>query len=251
MKKILGVTLIELMLALTGTAFILSLLSSIYLTAQTSFTTQSDLSQLQDNARIAASFLTHDIHLAGYIGCAKLTADFPLKNTTDFILNADNKISVNKDSITVRHADTAHDNLLAPMSDYSILQTAQDVKFFVDDILLIADCKSADIFKVKEIYRISGGQEIMAEKPLSNFYQMDAEVSKLEFNTYTAGNTGRLNNKNEPVYALYLNNTELVEGVKELRAVLDQDKAKITGISLLLTLMPASRQWRHYIALRE
>src|SRR3990167_11166053 len=81
-----GMTLIELMLALTLSTFILSFLYEIYLAAENNRRMQHNLMTIQENTQLISQLIAQHVRMSGYAGCAKLTKDFPIKNNvlTDF-----------------------------------------------------------------------------------------------------------------------------------------------------------------------
>ena len=64
MKKIIGLTLIELMLALTLSILLLSGIYAVFIFSQKILQTQMSLIQIQENIRVIAETLTHDIQYA-------------------------------------------------------------------------------------------------------------------------------------------------------------------------------------------
>ncbi|MDE2196869.1 MAG: PilW family protein [Gammaproteobacteria bacterium] len=66
-----GLSLVELMIALTVGVILLAGVVSIFISSRRSYSTNNAVSQLQENGRFAMDFITHDTRLAGYMGCAK------------------------------------------------------------------------------------------------------------------------------------------------------------------------------------
>lgn len=256
-KKMYGFSLIELMLALTISMAVISMISTIYLAAQKNFSLQSELSDIHENAYIAIELLNSDIRKAGYIGCAKLTEDFPLKNFFQYGMNLKNKISSTQNEISVRHAGRHHANLIEPMQDYSKLSVTAQPRFSEGDILIISDCTAAEIFKVGHVFNTKEIQQITPSEPLSNLYDKNAEVSQFEVNTYFIGETDRQRRSGEPIFALFKKDihdqkSELVEGVNAMNIKLVEN-----GVSMMLTISSSqdasklSKRWDNYITLRE
>ncbi|MFO1342830.1 MAG: PilW family protein [Burkholderiales bacterium] len=71
-----GVTLIELMVAMTLALGIVAAVSYIYIQGKTGFVVQDNRSRLQENARLAYSVMSRDLLMGGYFGCVKPVADF-------------------------------------------------------------------------------------------------------------------------------------------------------------------------------
>jgi type IV pilus assembly protein PilW len=68
-KQIRGLSLVELMVAITIGLIILAAVSSLFVNTKQTYTSQDSLARLQENARFAMHFLIKDIRLAGYFGC--------------------------------------------------------------------------------------------------------------------------------------------------------------------------------------
>ena len=64
-----GMTLIELMVAMTIGLFLMLVLSAAYFNATQLFRTQNQLAELQDNGRSAIEVLTKELRMVGYLGC--------------------------------------------------------------------------------------------------------------------------------------------------------------------------------------
>ncbi|MGD0960676.1 MAG: PilW family protein [Methylomonas sp.] len=77
-----GVSLIELMVALTLGLIILSGLGYSYVATRQGFREQEALSQMQEDARLAFEIMRKDILMAGYTGCSNDPANLPSMNNT-------------------------------------------------------------------------------------------------------------------------------------------------------------------------
>lgn len=64
-----GLTLIELMIALVITSLILLALTRVFVSTRLTYQTDEGLARLQENARFAIQFLTHDLRMTGNAGC--------------------------------------------------------------------------------------------------------------------------------------------------------------------------------------
>lgn len=70
-----GLTLIELMIAMVISAILMIGIVNIYSATKQAYKISEEFSVLQENARVAFRFLTKDIRMAGYLGCAWSTGD--------------------------------------------------------------------------------------------------------------------------------------------------------------------------------
>jgi type IV pilus assembly protein PilW len=73
-----GISLIEIMIALTIGLFLLAGLYQIFISTKQSYRLADAQSRLQENARYALELLNHDIRLAGYFGCSGVSATNPI-----------------------------------------------------------------------------------------------------------------------------------------------------------------------------
>ena len=71
LRFIRGVSLIELMIAITISAILLLGVGTIFSTSRRTYSVDEDFARLQENARVALKYLVEDFRMAGYVGCAK------------------------------------------------------------------------------------------------------------------------------------------------------------------------------------
>ena len=81
-KKQKGVTLVELMIAVTISSIVMIGIGSVYTSSKRSFKLQEEFSRLQENGRFAINHITRFVRGAGYSGCASA-----IKNSTTNHLN--------------------------------------------------------------------------------------------------------------------------------------------------------------------
>lgn len=67
-----GMTLVEIMISLLIGAFLLGGVLQIFINSKQTYRMQDAVSRLQENGRFALEFLTHEIRMAGHIGCASV-----------------------------------------------------------------------------------------------------------------------------------------------------------------------------------
>lgn len=182
--KSLGFTLIEILGAMMLSAAILIILFEVYLTTVKSYDLLNSLQNIKNNAQHALQILTTEASLAGYIGCAKLTDDFPIHSYQHHSITPTNQIKFDDVSMAVRHASVENVILLENMDTYDRLKVAANILFKVGDFLLISDCRQAEIFKIKKVGEWQGLQVLTTEQPLHHLYQEKAEVSFYENNRF-------------------------------------------------------------------
>jgi type IV pilus assembly protein PilW len=81
MKKQQGLSLIELMIAITLGLILMAGVLQVFLSSKTVYTTQQALSRIQETGRLAIDFLARDIRMAGYMGCASRSSEMKITNT--------------------------------------------------------------------------------------------------------------------------------------------------------------------------
>jgi len=69
-KRLQGLSLVELMVALAISSILMGGVLYVFNSGKRTYTLQTDLAELQDNARFVMDELTRDIRMAGYFGCA-------------------------------------------------------------------------------------------------------------------------------------------------------------------------------------
>lgn len=212
-----GATLIELMITLTISIILLSLLSVIYLATENQNIFIATLNTVNENSRFALQKLSHELKMAGFIGCPTLRPDLLLNNATAYPLNSSNIVELNQDAIgstrlTVRHRSARADTLAQPMTEPSRLELSAHFQIENEAVLVISDCRHADIFQAKQVTQQAGGQRIVSFTPLRYRYSQGAEIGLLEVNTYWI--------EKNALYQLDLsgNKSELVEGIQRLKA---------------------------------
>lgn len=230
-SKLMGFSLLEVMIGLTLSAFILTGLVKIFSVTYKNYLFQVDLTTMQNNSRIANKILSSEIHYADYLGCASLSNEFPLINHTEYSINPrkiisgyiGDKVKPNTEGFTVIHADPVHAELIHQAQiGTEIIVTGSPI-FVAGDTLVISDCKHVEIFQVKTSYMTKDGlQKITSLSSFSYKYDANAEVSHFLKNSFFIAETKR-NNKNSPKkYGLFYENihknkTELIENITNMK----------------------------------
>lgn len=218
-----GVSLVELMIAMTLGLMMIGGTISIFSSSQRVYTTTEALSRLQENARFAFGMLTRDIRMAGYMGCAGAYTPVTntLNNTTDYAYNFNRAIegfettknstvwspTINasiieplpgRDVITLRTVVgggtrvTKHPGGTPPGS--ANIQVAPPHDLVDEDIVMVTDCISSAIFQITNIDVTGTGHNIVhnqggsttpgnSTQKLGKSYK-DGEILKLTTMTY-------------------------------------------------------------------
>lgn len=265
-KNQLGMTLIEMMLALSLSIFLISVVLKMYLIAESSQIAQTDLLTIQQNMQMISQILKHEVKASSYFGCAKFTDDFPFKNNSIYILNQKNRIEkyqntdvkAGTDAIRFWHASARSAFLVKTMRGYSDLYVSASLPIKSGDNLIISDCQTAEIFQVKQVLVIDNNtKKIVSKNPLSQFYKIHSEINLLEVVVYFIGANNALFTKD-----VRGNKSELVEGISQMKITIYQiennkltahsvgdltNSGEIKGISFDLDLL--HKKWYVYAAL--
>lgn len=231
-------TLIEMLLALTLSLFMLSMIFQLYEVAENSRASQEALIDIEENANAVSDILQRAVHESRYFGCAKLTDDFPFVNHLSFKLNQHNKIEeyhdaaikVGTDAIHFWHSSIRNTALIKTMRGYSELYVNKNksLPLSENDNVILSDCKTAEAFQIRQVVPIDKNTiKIISKIPLSKFYPVHSEVNKLDVQAYFVGLTKRMDKDHHPISALFLKNNagkkqELVENISNMKIYFSQ-----------------------------
>ena len=100
-----GFSLIELLVAVTISLFVLAGVGVVMVSSRTSYETQNFNARLQENARFAVQFLSYDLRMAGYWGCAtELAAGAPLTVSANSYTSIEGVNVGIGDNLTIQYA---------------------------------------------------------------------------------------------------------------------------------------------------
>lgn len=209
-----GLSLIELMIAITLSLVLTLGVIQIFSSSKQTNRTQSALGGIQENARFALDTLSYDLRMAGNIGCNRSAAVSNIKADTNLddigggiqgyeygdalpaVLLRDDTGSSSKnpnktndiktivsgtDAIVIRYASpSAIDVASATKTSVTLAAAPGDIS--AGEPLIISDCQNADIFIAAEI---DGNTIKLADKiEFSKIYGKDAEVAPLKYSAY-------------------------------------------------------------------
>lgn len=265
-----GFSLVEMMVAVTLGLIILAAVAKIFATSRSTYAHEEGLARVQEGGRFSMEFLATDIRMAGYKGCNSDSSTGNVNNIAtpatnayqllaggirsyrytgsgtalsdwspalpaDFFSNGD--VQAGTDVIVVQYASTLDTNLTGNMgatnANIQILSTAAiSSEIHANDILVISDCTSTDVFRATNVSSGSGTTTIAhssssnSSNNLSKNYDTRASIMKLVSRAYYIG-TGA---SGEPsLMRKELANAaasppivtqELVEGVQDMRILL-------------------------------
>nr|MBS0019733.1 PilW family protein [Gammaproteobacteria bacterium] len=248
-----GVSIVEIMVALTVSLVLLGGVLQVYLGTTQANRVHEGISRIQENGRFAMAFLSRDIRMADFWGCANfadVTNNLDPAGGAGYIdFGAGGVVGTeggsNPDSLILR---SAFDTALSLQPPYGP-QASADVKVVAgnglnqSDIVVVSDCEKADIFQITNSNPDGSGQLVHntgnttspgnynATNPgcpgggnaqcLSKVYGQEASVYRLrEIQYFIANNPG-----GEP--ALFRNDgsgsLELAEGIENLQILYGED----------------------------
>ena len=218
-----GMSLIELMIAMTLGIMMLSTAISLLVTNKRVYTEQNEMGALQENARFAIDLLVKDIRLAAFVGCSD-----EVTNVTNHLGNANTvnianfsetatsaliegresnfnswfpsastesiaEMDTTSDGITIRHFQPTDISLLNNMATTADALTINNTNGALDTLandsfVAISDCGGADIFQANQIDRTNN--IITPSANLSRIYLKDnANIHLLRNHRYFIKNS--------------------------------------------------------------
>lgn len=220
-----GYSLVELMLVISLSLFLSVGLINIFIHSKNIDQLTRGLNEIQTKVQLAFHLLSHDIRMAGFIGCVRLIDFLPLNSyltpSTRLVVwhkgNTTAKLSLprlvhyqnDSDAILVQFLDPNTFQIKNAQSDQIVLASRK--AFRPKDILMISDCLHAERIHWNHIHLIYR-------------YHLDSEIGFFNKIIYYIGDTGRYSENGQRIYALYRRNlnqsihkpVELIEGVKNM-----------------------------------
>jgi type IV pilus assembly protein PilW len=216
-----GFSLIEFLIAMTIGVLLLSGLIEWFLHCQNSFMLQTAWINLKNNGKLAAAIMQADIKQAGYIGCAKLTSDFPIY-AASYPPIASLKLLGGERDITIMHAKYPPIPILSIQKNQVIVPVSAHIQ--VGDVMLVSDCEKAELIIIKNHIKKGPLQIIFIQTPLHFSFNAKAELSRWEVNHFFIAKTARHHSDGSPIFALFKQGikqekTELVEDILQMNII--------------------------------
>lgn len=261
-KRYHGLSIVELLVALAISSFLMLGISTIYLDSQKTDKLGAALSRIQETGRFALNYIAKDVRMAGYQGCMDpetlevniiannaptgnlfLTAlrGYEVEDTTwangeefdDTDIESD--ALVGSDVIAIQKATVADTELSGNMtaSNANIQIASNPMNFQQNDIVIIADCENADMFRITNnpssgATTLAHANSVNSDNRLSALYDENASIMFFQSIVYFVKDTGRTNAQGLAINALYRQTDnlglatsflieELVEGVDSMQ----------------------------------
>jgi type IV pilus assembly protein PilW len=188
-----GLTLVEMMVAITIALIILAAVATLFITTRTTYKFQEGMARVQESGRFAIEFIANDVRMAGYTGCIKKSAtikndvndayatDYRLgnylvgytytgtgtSNSTDWTPPLPSDLNTNEvvpytDVITIRRSSDDTVPLSAKMSPDNtgdVVINGNPLGLNKYDIVIVADCNHADMFQITAPDSLSGSAD--------------------------------------------------------------------------------------------
>lgn len=251
-----GITLIEFMIGCVLTLILLGILFSIGFSAQKIFQQQQTMLMIQNDINEIKNIFSENIHQAGFIGCAKLTDNFPVKNGSSILLQKANRIAPYGEGFQTWYAADGNVSLYKNMRQSAILIVSTDSPIRVGDVLIISDCQTMDVFVIKKIQTEKHAIKITAKTSLSKLYDTNAAIFLLANNAFYVVDT------KDGARGLFWRDQhnqkiELSHRIKKMDVAYDMDaENNMRGVSIHLQIAANFissfyQNWYFYVALQQ
>ncbi len=205
-----GLTLIELLIAMTLGILLTFGVTEIYINSKQTYRSQDGLARMQENARFALDFIARDVRSSGYVGCSNIKtitpniiattpiiADYTMdtaltghqnlggQSWTPSLPSGVNSVVDDTDVITTisgGQCSTPLSTDMTAVSDAVAIATANECGFAQNDVVIIANCGSADIFRITNAPGSSGQ---LNHGDLAFSYITDSASEVLSYNSST------------------------------------------------------------------
>lgn len=236
-----GYTLLEVMLSLVIMMAVVAFVLEGYLYYQKQFSWLRDQLELERKAERVISLMREQIHLAGFIGCAKLTKDFPLVGGHDNELSPDNKLEVTKQNhLTIRGMTDMAPLLNPAAKGTSFIETTAKNHWKEKRRMMITNCLYGEMIEIKNINRHSKILRIELTHPLQFSYAAGESVGELSIREFYVEQSSLF------IKERYAMAREIIQDVTEMVFHLNK---KGVSIDFKLALKTATRDWHLFSAL--
>lgn len=214
--KQVGISLIELLVAIALGSLVLLGLFNVYAAVKTLYREQNIVAVWQENLRLVSNIFLTNISSAGFAGCRKLT-ELKLINHSPLVFSSVNSIigfsaahlpnylqgivKPDTDVLQIQKADKNIAFVLAPVVRGSAkIQVNKNPATKFNNWLLLADCMNAELFQAKTFtYNMINSANNFAE----NYQAKVSTVGRFEEIVFFIGDTGRVDETGRHINALY------------------------------------------------
>ena len=267
-----GMTLVDLLVGCTIGLFLVGVMGAVYLGSKTTFVAQDSGARIQENGRFAVDVLSNDLRMSGFRGCRSIDPRTNLPQAVNNTLNSAATLRYNYaqpiwasrnvsggwapaleapltglspnaagDVLVLRRPVGVGWSLVGEMAATSdALSITATANFTTSDLLMVADCASADVLQATNatpgangsIAHVVGANAIVpgvATAALSRRYAHDARVWRMQSVMYylaaSTRHTGQMAlwSHTTPVYDGSPATAELVTGVERMAVTFGVD----------------------------
>lgn len=174
-----GISLVEVLVALVISLFLLAGIIQVYVGNKSSYTFSNSISRIQENGRYALETMAQDLRMAGFFGCAifdpedDAAMDSIVNNLNpngvgytddihnflekDLVEGTENDGLNGSDSITMRGAEPGNVTVQPPYGSVSAqIMVSQPHNLVEGDIVMVSNCRGADIMQISNINAANG-----------------------------------------------------------------------------------------------
>lgn len=283
-----GLSLIELLIALTLGIFLVFGVIEVYVSSKQTYRSQDALSRLQENARFALDTLVSDTRRAGYAGCSLIdSVNITVANGSPTIApysaalsfygyqNTGNKVwdpalpteltiplgglilADDTDILTVQSAGACSTALTANMANTGddITIDAGSCSFSADDVIMVSDCNNVDLVRINAPITGTTDISLPPTQGLSKAYTTNnfAEVLSVKSATYFIANDNGIPSlyvlDNNQNAPTATNPLALIEGVENMQIQYGIDDTD-DGVPNQYKDAPTGTEWDNVVSAR-
>lgn len=287
-KHIQGMSLVELLVAITIGALLLVGATSLLINNKRVYKAQNEIGRVQENARFAIERLLNDISMSGYFGCSgdptlvtnniDLTKSGDLYDLSNYLEGFDNAANTwqpsgdatgitavaGTDGITIRNMNGTTYKLQTPLVENESDDVYVDVSSGIkeNDYVVISDCKGADVFRVTTLTEIDDSPADGTTDKLRLAHAATENISANLGNKYRDSNAESAKFSTSRYYiddtgnkgpALFRNGEELVEGVSDMQllyGVNTDGDADATADSYFTAAAVTAANWPNVVSVK-
>ncbi|MGB0732461.1 MAG: PilW family protein [Pontibacterium sp.] len=159
-KHQLGLSMIELMISITISLLLMAAVIQMFVGSRVTYSVQSELAKLQESARFAMEFMTKDLRMTGYMGCAPSDSLLSVLDDSSLFTNAEWTQNLDftdggagsgapdpSDTITIKFADLS-ESCTVESSTSTYFTCEANHNFTQGDILIASDCSHSAVFQM-------------------------------------------------------------------------------------------------------
>lgn len=239
-----GISLIELMIAMTLSAILMQGVIQLYLTIKQQFLYQQALSNIQQSIRVTHMLLGQWVRSDGSLGCLNIK-HLPNLIQRRFDIQPPEPKHYG-DVIWVREVNPLYHlkkTVRAGDTTFQIQEKIEIKKIKNKKTLSISDCMDAEIVELIHKSRFSEkmGTTLTVSKGIHGNYDLNTYIGWFESKIIYVAKTERKNKRGEPIFALYAKDiqqrvNEIVEGIVDLRVESLTSQSNEHGLRVHITV---------------